>query len=191
MVYILFYSTVVGFDKSVIHFGPNDRGARIGITAQILLRTPGVTAPRRYDIRLLPNPLPDSKFMVYGLTFKFFKDIGNFLPSLPSGRPATQLPYTYTLQYALDGNNKALEPSVTVTYDIVASSAIPLGAIMVYQNVSITADDIDSKYNDMKIYLNLLFVSNWSETSQHVMLWVTSSGRLFCTSYNHTRHNSS
>ena len=83
--------------------------------------------------------------MVYGLTFKFFKDIGNFLPALPSGRPATQLPYTYTLQYASDGNNKALEPSITVTYDIVASSAIPLGAIMVYRNFSVIANDIDSK----------------------------------------------
>ena len=148
MVYILFYSTVVGFDKSVIHFGPNDRGAQIDITAQIQLTTPGapsISTGFHFNIRRLPKTLPDSKFMVYGLTFKFFKDIGNFLPSLPSGRPATQLPYTYTLQYASDGNDKALEPSVTVTYDIVASSAIPSGAVMVYRNFTVIADDIDSK----------------------------------------------
>ena len=45
-------------------------GARISITAQILLRTPGVSAPSRYNIRLLPDPLPDSKCIVYVLTFK-------------------------------------------------------------------------------------------------------------------------
>ena len=63
-----FYSTVVGFDKSVIHFGPNDRGARIGIIAQILLRTPGapsISRNFRFNIRRLPETLPNSKFIVY------------------------------------------------------------------------------------------------------------------------------
>ena len=117
------------------------------------------------------------------------KDIGDFLPSLPGGRASSRLPHTFSVQYASDGNDKALEQSVTVAYNVAATGEtggiIPSDVIMVYRNVSIIADDIDSKYNDMKFYLNLLFVSNWSETSQHVMLWV-SSGRLFCKSYNHT-----
>ena len=50
------------------------------------------------------------------------------------------------MQYASDGNDNALEQSVTVTYTIEASSPIPFGAIMVYRNVSVTADDIDSKF---------------------------------------------
>ena len=60
------YSTVAGFDKSVIHLGPNDRGARISIIAQILLRTPGaplITTGFRFNIRQLPETLPDSKFI--------------------------------------------------------------------------------------------------------------------------------
>ena len=74
------------------------------------------------------------------------KDIGDFLPSLPGGQSGRRLPYTLNLEYASDGNGNALESSVTVTYDIVASSPIPLGAIMVYRNASVTADDIDSKF---------------------------------------------
>ena len=50
------------------------------------------------------------------------------------------------MQYASKGNDNALEDPVTVTYTIEASSSIPFGAIMVYGNVSITADDIDSKF---------------------------------------------
>ena len=73
------------------------------------------------------------------------KDIDDFLPSLPSGQPSSRLPFTFNLQYASDGNGNALEPSVIVTYDITAASAIPSGAAMVYRNVSVTADDIDSK----------------------------------------------
>ena len=77
------------------------------------------------------------------------KDIGYFLPSLPGGRASSRLPYTYDVEYASYGNGKALESSVTVTYDITATGEprgiIPSGAVMVYRNVSITADDIDSK----------------------------------------------
>ena len=50
------------------------------------------------------------------------------------------------MQYASEGNGNALEQSVTVTYTIEASSSIPSGAIMVYRNASVTADDIDSKF---------------------------------------------
>ena len=54
------------------------------------------------------------------------------------------------MRYASDGNDDALEPSVTVTYDIAATGVtggiIPSGAIMVYTNASVTADDIDSKF---------------------------------------------
>ena len=60
--------TVVGFDKSVIHFGPDDSGRSISITAQILLTTPGapsISRSFRFNIRQLPDPLPDSKFKVY------------------------------------------------------------------------------------------------------------------------------
>ena len=151
----LFYSIVVGFDKSDIHFGPDDSGRSISITTQILLTTPG--APRigrsfRFNIRQLPDQLPDSKFIVYWLTFKIFlKDIGDFLPSLPGGRASSRLPHTFSVQYASDGNNKALEQSVTVAYNVAATGEtggiIPSDVIMVYRNVSITADDIDSKYN--------------------------------------------
>ena len=50
------------------------------------------------------------------------------------------------MRYASDGNDNALEQSVTVTYDIAATGIIPSGAIMVYRNASVTADDIDSKF---------------------------------------------
>ena len=54
------------------------------------------------------------------------------------------------MRYASDGNDNALEQSVTVTYDIAATGEtggiIPSGAIMVYRNASVTADDIDSKF---------------------------------------------
>ena len=54
------------------------------------------------------------------------------------------------MQYASDGNDDALEPSVTVIYDIAATGVIggiiPSGAVMVYTNASVTADDIDSKF---------------------------------------------
>ena len=79
------------------------------------------------------------------------KDIGDFLPSLPGGQDKSRLPRTFSVQYASDGNGNALEQSVTVTYDIAATGEtggiIPSGVIMVYRNVSITADDIDSKFN--------------------------------------------
>ena len=57
---------------------------------------------------------------------------------------------TFSVRYASDGNDNALEQSVTVTYDIAATGEtggiIPSGAIMVYRNASVTADDIDSKF---------------------------------------------
>ena len=74
------------------------------------------------------------------------KDIGYFLPSLSGGRASSRLPHTFNVQYVSDGNDNALEDPVTVTYTIEASSSIPFGAIMVYRNVSVTADDIDSKF---------------------------------------------
>ena len=83
---------------------------------------------------------------MYWLLKFFFKDIGDFLPVLPGGRPSSLLPHTYDVEYASDGNDNALEDPVTVTYTIEASSPIPSGAIMVYGNVNVTADDIDSKF---------------------------------------------
>ena len=78
------------------------------------------------------------------------KDIGDFLPSLPGGRDSSRLPHTFSVRYASDGNDNALEQSVTVTYDIAATGEtggiIPSGVIMVYRNASVTADDIDSKF---------------------------------------------
>ena len=69
------------------------------------------------------------------------------------------------MQYASDGNDNALEPSVTVTYDIAATGVtggiIPSGAVMVYRNVSVTADDIDSK-SVMSICLYFLFSLHFS-----------------------------
>ena len=54
------------------------------------------------------------------------------------------------MSYASDGNDNALEDPVTVTYDIAATGVtggiIPLGAVMVYRNASVTAGDIDSKF---------------------------------------------
>ena len=73
------------------------------------------------------------------------KDIGEFLPAIASVRNIRPLPFTIDLEYASQGNGNALEPSVTITYDITAFNTVPKGATMVYRNVSITADDIDSK----------------------------------------------
>ena len=73
------------------------------------------------------------------------KDIGEFLPTIASVQNIRLLPFTIDLEYASQGNGNALEPSVTVTYDINAFNAVPKGATMVYRNVSIIADDIDSK----------------------------------------------
>ena len=73
------------------------------------------------------------------------KDIGEFLPTFASVRNIRPLPFTIDLEYASQGNGNALEPSVTVTYDINTFNTLPKGATMVYTNVSITADDLDSK----------------------------------------------
>ena len=75
------------------------------------------------------------------------------------------------MQYASDGNDNALEQSVTVTYDIAATGVtggiIPSGAVMVYRNVSITADDVDSK-SVMSICLLLLIFPSISAISVDV-----------------------
>ena len=73
------------------------------------------------------------------------KDIGEFLPTIATVQNIRPLPFTIDLEYASQGNGNALEPSVTITYDINAFNTVPKGATMVYRNVSITADDIDSK----------------------------------------------
>ena len=71
--------------------------------------------------------------------------MGYFLPLIFSGQNLVGLPLTFVLQYSTRGNGIALEPSVIITYDITAASGIPSGAVMVYRNVSVTADDIDSE----------------------------------------------
>ena len=62
-----FYSTVVGFDESFIHLGPNNRSALVNVTAQILLTTPGaplISTGFHFIIRRLPKTLPDSKLIL-------------------------------------------------------------------------------------------------------------------------------
>ena len=64
---LIFYSTVVGFDKSFIHLGPNNRSTIVNITAQIFLRTPGapsISTGFHFIIRRLPKTLPNSKFIL-------------------------------------------------------------------------------------------------------------------------------
>ena len=73
------------------------------------------------------------------------KDIGEILPTIAGELNVRPLPFTIDLEYA-QRNYNALEPSVTITYDITAFNTVPQGVTMVYRNVSITADDIDSKF---------------------------------------------
>ena len=74
------------------------------------------------------------------------KDIDEFLPTIAGELNVQPLPFKIDLEYASQGNGNALEPSVTITYDITAFNTVPQGATMVYRNVSVTADDIDSKF---------------------------------------------
>ena len=114
-----------------------------------MLRTPGapsISTDFRFTIRRLPKTLPDSKLiLILIVLLNFLKDIGEFLPTVASVRNVQLLPFTIDLEYASQGNGNALEPSVTVTYDITAFNTVPKGATMVHRNVNIIADDIDSK----------------------------------------------
>ena len=81
-----------------------------------------------------------------------------------SGRTNGFLPERFTLRYVSQGNGVALQPTLSFNYTIAAETdagagdpPIPSGVVLVYKRLSITIDDIDSKYMYICFEFELLF----------------------------------
>ena len=82
--------------------------------------------------------------------------VADYLSTDFPGRTNGFLPERIYLQYVSQGNAVALQPTLSFNYTIAAETgqndpAIPSGVVLVYRRLSITIDDIDSKF-----LLNLL-----------------------------------
>uniref|UniRef100_A0A1X7TSN7 Calx-beta domain-containing protein n=1 Tax=Amphimedon queenslandica TaxID=400682 RepID=A0A1X7TSN7_AMPQE len=128
---------VVGFDQTRVHIGPSDAGRRYSFTADVLLSTPGAPDVTGLDYTISREPVT-------------LVDVADYLSSDFSGLTNGFLPERFRIQYVSQGNDVALQPTLSFDYWVTAETdaaagdpPIPSGVVLVYRCLSIIIDDID------------------------------------------------